>query len=177
MAFIFLKLLSQVALALTVGTLAPNFTAKNQDGKTVNFTDFSGHPVLLYFYPKDETPGCTKEACEFRDHYAEFKKQGIVVLGISRQDEKSHLEFKNKHHLPFDLLVDKDGVISKAYGVGQMPIVGLLKRQSVLIGKDGHVLKFYESVDPENHAAQALKDLEELDKSQISVPMKVSTPK
>ncbi len=148
-----------IALALTVGTLAPNFSAKNQDGKTIKISDFAGQPILLYFYPKDETPGCTKEACQFRDQFTEFKKRGAVVLGISRQDEKSHREFKAKHHLPFDLLVDKEGTIAAAYGVGKYPILGLLKRQSVLIGRDGHVIKIYENVDPESHPAEVLKDL------------------
>lgn len=148
-----------MAFALSVGALAPNFSTKNQDGKTVSLSDYAGKPVLLYFYPKDETPGCTKEACQFRDQYAEFKKQGAVVLGLSRQDVKSHKEFSEKHHLPFDLLVDKEGTIAKAYGVGKFPVLGLLKRQSVLISKDGHVIKFYEDVDPEKHAAEVLKDL------------------
>jgi peroxiredoxin Q/BCP len=161
----FATLLSTIAAqASSVGSMAPTFTAKNQDGKNVNLSDFSGKPVLLYFYPKDETPGCTKEACEFRDKYAEFKKVGAVVLGVSRQDEKSHKEFTTKHSLPFDLLVDTDGSIAKAYGIGKYPVLGLLKRQSVLIGRDGHILKVYEDVDPDAHAAQALKDIAELDK-------------
>ncbi len=150
---------STLALALSAGALAPNFSTKNQDGKTVSLSDFAGKPILLYFYPKDETPGCTKEACQFRDQFAEFKKQGAVVLGLSRQDEESHKKFSAKYHLPFDLLVDKDGAIAKAYGVGKFPVVGLLKRQSVLISKDGHVIKFYEDVDPEKHPAEVLKDL------------------
>jgi peroxiredoxin Q/BCP len=160
----FATLLSTVAAqAISVGSVAPTFTAKNQDGKNVNLTDFSGKPVLLYFYTKDETPGCTKEACEFRDKYADFKKQGAIVLGVSRQDEKSHKEFSLKHTLPFDLLVDSDGAIAKAYGIGKYPVLGFLKRQSVLIGRNGHILKVYEDVDPNGHAAQALKDIAELD--------------
>jgi thioredoxin-dependent peroxiredoxin len=135
---ILILLHSGVAFALSAGALAPNFSTKNQDGKTVSLSDFAGKPVLLYFYPKDETP---------------------VVLGLSRQDEKSHKEFSQKYHLPFDLLVDKDGAIAKAYGVGQIAVVGFLKRQSVLIGKDGHVIKFYEDVDPQKHPAEVLKDL------------------
>lgn len=156
---ILILLHSGVAFALSAGALAPNFSTKNQNGKIVSLSDFAGKPVLLYFYPKDETPGCTKEACQFRDQFAEFKKQGAVVLGLSRQDEKSHKKFTEKYHLPFDLLVDKDGAIAKAYGVGQIAVVGFLKRQSVLIGKDGHVIKFYEDVDPEKHPAEVLKDL------------------
>jgi peroxiredoxin Q/BCP len=161
----FATLLSTVAAqAIAVGTMAPTFSAKNQDGKTVNLSDFAGKPVLLYFYPKDETPGCIKEACEFRDKYADFKKQGAVVLGVSRQDEKSHKDFSAKHKLPFDLLVDTDGGIAKAYGIAKYPVIGLLKRQSVLIGSKGQILKVYDNVDPDAHAAQALKDIAELDK-------------
>ena len=161
---ILLTLMSAAAYAIDEGVVAPPFSAKNQDGKTINLSDYAGKDVLLYFYPKDETPGCTKEACEFRDKYAEFKKQGAVVLGISAQDEKSHQKFAEHHHLPFDLLADPNGKIAQAYGVGKIPVLGLFKRESVLIGKDGHVLKFYSDVDPQKHAAQALKDMKDLEK-------------
>jgi peroxiredoxin Q/BCP len=157
--FALLSLSAAAAFAIAVGASAPNFSAKNQDGKTVSLSDFKGKPVLLYFYPKDETPGCTKEACSFRDQYAAFTKQGAAVVGISAQDAKSHREFKDKHKLPFDLLVDSDGSIAKAFGVGKFPVLGLLKRQSVLLDKDGKVLKFYENVDPETHTEEVLKDL------------------
>jgi peroxiredoxin Q/BCP len=151
---------THAALAITVGAKAPSITAKNQDGKTVTLGDYLGkQPILLYFYPKDDTPGCTKEACQLRGKFADFKKQGALVFGVSTQDEKSHKEFQAKHHLPFDLLVDTDGTIAKAYGIERYPMVGLMKRQSVLIGKDGNVLKFYSNVNPDTHADQALKDL------------------
>jgi peroxiredoxin Q/BCP len=158
-----LGLFATTAQALEVGSVAPPFTARNQDGKKISLSDYTGKAVLLYFYPKDETPGCTKEACEFRDKFAEFKKHGAIVLGVSSQDEKSHRKFKDHHHLPFDLLADTDGTIAKAYGVGKFPVVGFFKRQSVLIGKDGRVFKYYEEVDPDKHADQALKDLNEMD--------------
>ena len=145
--------------ALEKGTAAPSFSAKNQDGKIVSLSDFTGKAVLLYFYPKDDTPGCTKEACSFRDEFANFKAMGAVVLGVSRQDAKSHQEFRSKHKLPFDLLVDDKGLIAKAYDVGSIPLMGLTKRQSILLDKNGLVIKFYKDVDPNTHAAEVLKEL------------------
>jgi peroxiredoxin Q/BCP len=150
------------AFALTPGDKAPDFSAHNQDGKTVKLSDFAGKPLLLYFYPKDETPGCTTEACSFRDGFSKFKKFGAVVLGVSRQDEKSHRQFRKKYHLPFDLLVDTDGAVSKAYGVGLMAVIGLDRRQSVLIGPDGKVVKFYGDVDPSTHVDEVLEDISKL---------------
>ena len=147
------------ALAVEPGTAAPPFFAKDQDGKTIQLADFKGQYVLLYFYPKDETPGCTKEACHLRDQFTEFKKKGIVILGVSVQDAKSHQQFIKKYHLPFSLLVDENGELAKKFGVGTYPVVGLLKRQSVLIGKDGRVLKFYADVNPDTHTAEVLKDV------------------
>lgn len=146
-------------LGLSPGTMTPDFSAKNQDGKIVRLSEFKGKYVLLFFYPKDETPGCTKEVCSLRDSYAQIKALNTVVLGISRQDEKSHQGFIAKHKLPFDLLVDGDGSIAKSLGVATMPIVGFHKRQSLLIGPDGKVIKFYDSVDPEKHTAEVLADL------------------
>ena len=150
------------ALGLAPGDLAPSFSAPNQDGKVRSLSEFKGKPVLLFFYPKDETPGCTKEVCSLRDTYADFQKRGAVVLGFSRQDAASHKEFVGKHKLPFDLLVDADGKVAEQFGVDRMPIIGLLKRQSVLIGPDGHVFRIYKDVDPEKHAAQVLADLDQL---------------
>jgi peroxiredoxin Q/BCP len=151
-------------LGIAAGTQAPVFSAPNQDGKKVNIADYRGKFVLMYFYPKDDTPGCTKEACEFRDKHAKIKELNTVVLGVSRQDAKSHQKFRQKHKLPFDLLVDADGSIAKLYGVGTMPLVGFHKRQSVLIGPDGKVLRFYEKVDPANHVAEVLADIQKASK-------------
>src|SRR4051812_23472017 len=89
------------AFALEPGQAAPEFSAKNQDGKTIKLSELKGKPVLMYFYPKDDTPGCTKEACSFRDEYAKFKQKGAVILGVSAQDEASHRKFREKYHLPF----------------------------------------------------------------------------
>jgi peroxiredoxin Q/BCP len=147
-------------LGLKSGDPAPEFTAKNQNGKIVRLSDFKGKPVLLYFYPKDDTPGCTKEACTFRDEYTKFQNMGAVILGISRQGAKSHQAFKAKYHLPFDLLTDEDGKLAESYGVGLMPIVGYHKRQSALISADGKLIQFYPDVDPAKHSAQVLNDLQ-----------------
>lgn len=151
-------------MAIAPGEIAPEFSTKNQDGKTVTLSQFKGKPVLLYFYPKDDTPGCTKEACEFRDSYSELQSHGAVILGISKQDEASHRQFKAKYHLPFDLLVDGDGTIAQAYGVGTVPLLGFFKRQSVLIGPDGRVIRQYPSVDPAQHAHEVLEELKKLER-------------
>jgi peroxiredoxin Q/BCP len=156
-----LLILSSASFALSAGDPAPDFKAKNQDAKEVKLSDFRGKPVLLYFYPKDDTPGCTKEACSFRDEYTKFQKMGAVILGISRQDAKSHRAFKAKYHLPFDLLTDKDGSLAKEYGVELMPVIGYHKRQSALISSDGKLIRFYPDVDPLKHTAQVLKDLQD----------------
>jgi peroxiredoxin Q/BCP len=155
-----LILLAFISLGLKSGDPAPDFTAKNQNGKTIHLSDFKGHPVLVYFYPKDDTLGCTKEACSFRDEYSKYKKHGAVILGVSRQDGKSHQAFREKYKLPFDLLVDTDGSLGKQFGVGQMPVIGLEKRQSLLIDGKGMIVRFYDNVDPTTHSAQVLKDLD-----------------
>ena len=150
-------LLALVAAAgLAPGTAAPDVSAPNQDGKLVKISELKGKPVLVYFYPKDDTPGCTKEACTLRDDYSKFQKAGAVILGVSRQDAKSHQEFKAKYHLPFDLLIDADGKFAAAFGVDTMPVVGFHKRQSVLLDAQGKVLKFFPDVDPASHSAEVL---------------------
>jgi peroxiredoxin Q/BCP len=148
-----------LAAGIAPGTAIPEVSAPNQDGKVVKLSDFKGKPVLLYFYPKDDTPGCTKEACHLRDDYTRFQKAGAVVLGISKQDAASHKAFREKYHLPFDLLTD-DGSVAKAFGVETIPVVGYHQRQSILIGADGKVIKFFDNVDPEAHSAEVLKLLE-----------------
>lgn len=152
-------------MSMSPGDVAPEFSAKNQNGDVVHLSDYKGKFVVMYFYPKDETPGCTKEACSFRDAYSKIKALNAVVLGVSRQDEKSHQEFITHHKLPFSLLVDEDGKIAEKYGVGKMPVIGLLKRESVLIGPDGKVVKFYESVNPEKHVDEVVTDIRAAQKS------------
>jgi peroxiredoxin Q/BCP len=149
------------SLGLSTGETVPDVAALNQDGKSIRLQDFRGKPVLIFFYPKDDTPGCTKEACSLRDQYQSFQKIGAVILGISRQDSASHRSFKEKHRLPFDLLTDEDGSVAKKLGVSSIPVVGLHKRQSLLISASGKVIRFYENVDPSTHSQEVLKDLQD----------------
>jgi thioredoxin-dependent peroxiredoxin len=149
-------LLALVTAGLAPGTLAPEVSAVNQDGKSVKLSDYAGRPMLIYFYPKDDTPGCTKEACALRDSYTRYQKAGIVVLGVSRQSPASHKAFIEKHRLPFDLLADEDGSFAKAFGVKSMPIFGWLQRQSVLLDAEHKVVKFFDDVDPTKHAEEVL---------------------
>ena len=161
-------LFSFFAHGLETGQSLPaDLSAKNQDDKVIRFADLKGQNILIFFYPKDDTPGCTKEACSLRDEYAAIKKLNTVVLGISRQDAKSHQAFKTKHKLPFDLLVDADGKIGKALGVSSYPMVGISKRQSLLVDADGKVVRFYKDVDPETHTAEVLADLKKLQEPKI----------
>src|SRR6266511_3190324 len=142
------------------GTVAPTFTAKNADGETVRLKDLRGQKVVLYFYPKDDTPGCTKEACSFRDAFADFKKRGIEVLGVSVDSEASHKKFAAKYKLPFTLLADPNHAIADAYGVyGEKKFMGRtylgVKRITFLIDEKGKIKKVFEKVKP----WRALKEL------------------
>lgn len=142
---------------VAVGRPAPNFHAQAHDGAAIDIAALKGKPVVLYFYPRDETPGCTKEACAFRDAWNDLSQTGVVLVGISTDDLASHKKFAEHHELPFHLVSDPDGAIAKAYGVGSM--AGFLARQTVLIGADGNIKKLYRSVDPKTHAAEILADL------------------
>ena len=143
------------------GSVAPNFAAKDANGETVRLKDLRGQRVVLYFYPKDDTPGCTKEACSFRDAFADFKKRGIRVLGVSVDGEASHKKFAAKYKLPFTLLADPDHSIADAYGVyGEKKFMGRtymgVKRITFLIDEKGKVKKVFEKVKPEEHARDVL---------------------
>ena len=157
-----LLVLAGLSLGFKNGDKIPDFEAKNQEGKIIKLSQFLGKPVILFFYPKDETPGCTKEACNFRDKFSVFQKHGAVLLGVSTQDEKSHLKFQKKYHLPFDLLVDSDGSIAKKMQVSSYPLVGYHKRRTLLIDGSGHLFKYYESVDPAEHVFQLMEDLKSM---------------
>jgi peroxiredoxin Q/BCP len=144
------------------GTTAPAFTATNTNGDTIRLKDLRGKKVVLYFYPKDDTPGCTKEACSFRDAFSEFKKQGIEVIGVSTDSEASHKKFTAKYKLPFTLLADTDHAIADAYGVyGEKKFMGRtymgVKRMTFLIDEKGKVKKVFEKVKPEEHAGEVLE--------------------
>ncbi len=147
------------------GKKAPDFTLPDQDGKAVTLSSFKGKDVLVYFYPKDDTPGCTKEACGFRDYWKDLEKAGVVVLGVSPDDAESHREFIGKYKLPFTLLSDSDRKLMKewgAYGEKMMygkKTVGII-RSSVWIGKDGVVKKHWKKVaDAAKHPEQVLETL------------------
>ncbi|MFP4567498.1 MAG: thioredoxin-dependent thiol peroxidase [Candidatus Woesearchaeota archaeon] len=149
---------------LKEGDIAPSFSLKDQNGKVHTLKDYTGQKIVLYFYPKDNTPGCTKEACAFRDIYEEYKKNNILVLGISKDTEKSHKNFAEKHNLPFNLLIDENRDILEKYGAwtkkslyGKM-FMGI-QRITYVIDEKGHILKVYPKVKPEDHAKQILKDI------------------
>ncbi|WP_448596537.1 peroxiredoxin [Thermoleptolyngbya sp.] len=143
-------------MVLSVGAHAPGFTVKDTNGNTVSLADYAGKTVVLYFYPKDDTPGCTKEACSFRDSYSAYQGKDIVVLGVSRDDEASHQAFTQKFNLPFPLLADVDGILTQAYDVDGG---GYSKRVTYVIDGDGKIIKVYDSVKTETHATDILADL------------------
>ena len=146
---------------LKEGDDAPDFNAKDQDGNDVKLADLKDQRVVLYFYPKDDTPGCTKEACSFRDAADVYKAKGIRVLGVSTDNEKSHQKFISKFQLPFDLLADTDKQIVEAYGVwGEKSMYGKkymgTSRKTFLIDGDGKVVKIFDKVDVAAHADEVL---------------------
>ena len=146
------------------GNAAPDFELASDTGEKVKLSDLRGRPVVLYFYPKDDTPGCTKEACGFRDDYAQYARAGVVILGVSPDSPKSHTAFKEKFHLPFPLLADEDKKVLKKYGVwGKKKFMGReymgVLRTTFLIGPDGKLLRIFEKVKPEGHSQEILAAL------------------
>ena len=151
-------------LKLKEGDAAPAFIAPTSGGQTVSLADFKGRSVILYFYPRDDTPGCTKEACAFRDAFADFTAKGAVVLGVSADSVKSHDKFIKKFKLPFTLLADEDKRLVEAYGVwGEKTFMGRrfqgIHRVTFLIGGDGRIQKIWPKVKLEEHAAEVLAAL------------------
>ncbi|HSD36934.1 MAG TPA: peroxiredoxin [Rhodocyclaceae bacterium] len=143
-----------------VGALAPEFTLADQQNKQRKLTDFRGKWLVLYFYPKDDTPACTTEACSFRDGQALISALGAQVVGVSIDDSSSHSAFAEKHKLPFPLLADADGGVAKRYGaLSDWKVVKFAKRETFLIDPKGIVRKTYLNVDADTHAAQVLADL------------------
>jgi len=153
-------------MTISTGEPAPEFTLEDEEGRMHSLSDYSGKPVVLYFYPKDDTPGCTKEACGFRDDYSAYEEAGVVILGVSPDTSKSHAKFKTKYELPFTLLADPDHDVLKLYGVW-----GLKKsfgreyegvfRTTFLIGEDGKILRVFKKVKPAVHSAEILSALDD----------------
>ncbi len=144
---------------------APDFELKDENGDVRKLSDFRGQPVVLYFYPKDDTPGCTTEACSFRDDYHVYAENGVTVLGVSPDTAKSHTKFKQKYELPFTLLADEDHHVADAYGVwGPKKFMGReyegILRTTFLVGPDGKIIKVFENVKPDGHSKEVLDALQ-----------------
>lgn len=151
-------------MVLDVSQKAPEFSLQDENETIKNLNDYLGKNILLYFYPKDDTPGCTTEACSFRDDYSEYEKAGIVILGVSPDSPAKHQKFKEKHNLPFTLLADEDHAVCELYGVwGRKKFMGReydgVFRTTFLIDKDGKIKKVYKNVKPAEHSAEVLKDI------------------
>lgn len=165
-AFIAMATLSPPGAAdqqVAVGSPAPEFELSDQNGQLHSLEDYREQWVVLYFYPKDETPGCTTEACEFRDNIFAFREVDAQILGVSLDDVESHKAFAENHGLPFPLLADSEGIAATAYGVKTQKFgMTMAKRQTFIIGPDGAIAKHYETVKPAEHPAQVLADLKDL---------------
>jgi peroxiredoxin Q/BCP len=147
---------------LTIGSPAPNFSANNQNGETLTLSSFTGKKLVLYFYPKDDTPGCTAEACSLRDNYQDLISQGYDILGVSPDTEAKHQKFIAKFNLPFDLLADIDNSVALAYGVWvEKSMYGRkymgIARTTFVIDEQGNLSEIIEKVDTKNHASQIIK--------------------
>lgn len=174
MKYVFVSLIS-VALLLTgiaseaestaVGAPAPGFELRDQSGELRSLEDYRDQWVVLYFYPKDDTPGCTTEACEFRDNIYAFRELDCQILGVSLDDVASHQEFAEKYSLPFPLLADTEGDTAQTYGVKTKTMgMTFAKRETFLIDPDGNIAKHYAEVDPKTHSQQVIDDLKALQK-------------
>lgn len=149
-------------MVLSEGAKAPGFELQDSEGKIHKLSDYAGETIVVYFYPKDDTPGCTKEACSFRDSYADFKKAGVTIIGISPDKVESHKKFKEKYALPFTLLADPDHAVCEAFGVW-----GLKKsfgreyegvfRTTFVIGPEGEIKRVFENVKPSDHSQEVLE--------------------
>jgi len=154
-------------MPISAGGPAPEFTLADEDGRMHSLSDYRGKSVVLYFYPKDDTPGCTKEACGFRDDYSAFEEAGVVILGVSPDDSKSHAKFKAKYELPFTLLADPEHEVLESYGAWGLKksfgreYEGVL-RTTFLIDGDGQILKVFKKVKPAEHSTEILSVLESM---------------
>lgn len=151
---------SSAPRTLQVGQDAPPFLLKDASGNTHHLSDYAGEYLVLYFYPKDDTPGCTEEACQFRDDWAQFQKLGAKVVGVSVDNSESHANFSKKYHLPFPLLADTDGKVAERYqALSNFLVFKIAKRYTFLINPTGKVVKVYTSVNTSKHAQQIIDDL------------------
>lgn len=153
-------------MPLPAGILAPDFTLPDENGAPRCLSDFRGRAVVLYFYPKDDTPGCTTEACSFRDGFADYERAGVVILGVSPDSPKKHAKFKEKYSLPFTLLADEDHRVCDMYGVwGPKKFMGReyegVYRTTFLIDPEGKIVRVFENVKPEGHSTEVLAALQE----------------
>lgn len=154
-------------MTVTAGDPAPDFSMLDADGNTVSLKALAGQRVVLFFYPRDNTPGCTKEACAFRDAYSDLRSKNVAVFGVSTDNAKSHTKFATKHNLPFPLLIDEEGEVGTRYGCyGLKKMYGKeymgITRSSFIIGPDGLLEKVYRKVKPEPHVAEVIADIETL---------------
>ncbi len=151
-------------MSVSIGNMAPDFTLSDETGTTRKLSDYRGQPVVLYFYPKDDTPGCTTEACNFRDDYSQYTQTGVVILGVSPDTSKSHARFKEKFHLPFTLLADEGHQVCDLYGVwGKKKMMGReydgVFRTTFLIDRQGKLVKVFKDVKPAEHSKEVLDAL------------------
>jgi peroxiredoxin Q/BCP len=154
------------AESLTLGQLAPDFELLDQSGNVHSLQKYRGQWVILYFYPKNDTPGCTKEACAFRDEYKTITAKNAQVLGVSVDDQDSHKKFTEKYSLPFPLLADTDGEVAKQYGsLRSLGFIKLAKRHSFIINPEGEIAVIYRDVNPDNHSQEVLDDIGRLQSS------------
>lgn len=155
------------AEALQIGQPAPPFALKDQSGKVLQLADLAGKWLVLYFYPKDDTPGCTKEACHFRDDIAQLHALGVRVVGISLDSTESHDRFAAKFKLPFPLLSDSGGAVAKAYNAyWSFLFIHVARRHTFIIDPAGRIAKIYRNVDPDNHSAEVIADIKALQQAQ-----------
>jgi len=151
-------------MPISAGNPAPDFTLPDESGINRKLSDYRGQPVVLYFYPKDDTPGCTTEACNFRDDYSQYTQAGVVILGVSPDSPKNHIKFKEKYHLPFTLLADEAHKVCELYGVwGRKKMMGReydgVLRTTFLIDRQGKLVKVFEAVKPAEHSREVLEAL------------------
>lgn len=149
-------------MTLQIGNPAPDFSANNQNGETLSLSHFSGKKLVLYFYPKDDTPGCTAEACSLRDNYHDLIAKGYAILGVSPDNETKHKKFIDKYNLPFDLLADTDNAVAMAYGVWvEKSMYGRkymgIARTTFIVDEKGNLAEIIEKVDTKNHATQIIQ--------------------